>query len=139
MLASHGMGWVESAEPQLLRRCVSHLLALSALRTVWNNSDATQIAESIATALIPILDADAVHLSVAGANREGIEVTRTAAEVPAAMIEPLTVELRRAAAGLPDKTNTVIQPAGIGAMRLSWAPIVKHLRTTAKFENRSTR
>ncbi|GAC1615568.1 MAG: hypothetical protein NVS4B4_00060 [Bradyrhizobium sp.] len=123
MLASHGMGWVESAEPQLLRRCVSHLLALSALRTVWNNSDATQIAESIATALIPILDADVIHLSVAGASREGIEVTRTAAQVPAPMIEPLTVELHRAAAGLPDQTGMVIQPAGNGTLRLAWAPI----------------
>jgi PAS domain S-box-containing protein len=117
------MRWVERAEPQVLRRCISDLLALSALPAMWNTSDATQIADSVAAALIPILDAEVVYLSLPGDYREAIEVIRSAVSIPATAMESLRTELRRAAAAPSEPVGTLNYHAGAGSMRFAAIPI----------------
>ena len=61
-----------------LRGCLGDLLALSNLPAVWRNRDAVQIADSAAAALVPMLDADFVHVMLpARRDEQAIEVTRT--------------------------------------------------------------
>jgi signal transduction histidine kinase len=72
------MPWVEAlSDAKDLRRCICDLVALSALPTTWSEYDPYQIADSVAAALVPILDAELVHVRIHGKRGEGvIEVLR---------------------------------------------------------------
>ena len=59
------MPWVdELSEPQELRRCIRDLVALSTLPAIWKNYDSRQIADSVAAALLSMLNADVIYVSV---------------------------------------------------------------------------
>ena len=68
----------ELLEPQELRHCIRDLVALSTLPAIWKGYSARQIADSVAAALISMLDADVVYVSVPGLRDEAaIDVMRT--------------------------------------------------------------
>src|ERR1700756_1087373 len=59
------MPWIDTiSDPHLLRRCIRDLLALSTLPAVWTSYDPQQIGDSIAAALIAMLDADFVYVAI---------------------------------------------------------------------------
>jgi signal transduction histidine kinase len=73
------MPWVDAlSDPQELKRCVRALVALTALPALWHDYDPDQITDSIATALVSILDADFVYARLRGPGEEPKqEVLRT--------------------------------------------------------------
>lgn len=73
------MPWVEGlSNPRELRRCIRDLIALSALPALWHDYDPNQIADSLATALVSILDVDITYARLRGLpNQPPFEVLRT--------------------------------------------------------------
>jgi PAS domain S-box-containing protein len=71
------MPWLEAlSDANELRRCVRDLIALSTLPARWKNYEPRQMAESMASALVSMIKADFVHLSVPSAHDERrIEIT----------------------------------------------------------------
>src|ERR1700716_2352379 len=70
------MPWVESlTDPQELRRCIRDLVALSTLPSIWTSYNPQQIADSIAAALLSMLAADFVYISLPSGEREQITET----------------------------------------------------------------
>ena len=110
-----------------LQRCVRDLVALSTLPAIWKTYDPQQIADSLATALVAMLDTEIVHVSLPG-NREepGIEITRTggiSAESDSAIRAALRGWLRngsssQAASAVPLGQSTLFlacSPIGFGS------------------------
>ena len=59
------MPWVEAlADVNDLRRCIRDLVALSTLPAVWTNYGPSQIANSVAAALLSMLGADFVYVAL---------------------------------------------------------------------------
>lgn len=77
------MPWVdELSEPQELRRCIRDLVALSTLPAIWKDYDTRQIADSVAAAMLSMLNADVICVSVPGLRDEAAaEVVRTSQTV----------------------------------------------------------
>jgi PAS domain S-box-containing protein len=73
------MPWVEAvSDPQELRRCIRDLVALSALPAIWRDYNPYQIADSIATVLVSMLDTEFIYARVRGKPGEPtLEVMRT--------------------------------------------------------------
>jgi hypothetical protein len=67
------MAWTESrASSNELQRCIRDLVALSTLPAAWQSYDIRQIGSSIVSALISILDADLVFISLAYPGNQSI-------------------------------------------------------------------
>src|SRR3984957_9445101 len=65
------MPWTEQpANSNELRRCIRDLVALAALPAGWQNYDMRQIGGSIVAALISILDADFVFITLPGEGNQ---------------------------------------------------------------------
>ena len=65
------MPWVDELfEPQELKRCIRDLVALSTLPAIWKDYNSRQIADSVAAALISMLNADVIYVSVPGLRDE---------------------------------------------------------------------
>ena len=77
------MPWVEAlSDPRELRRCIRDLVALSTLPAIWKNYDPQQIADSVAAALVSMLNADFVHVALPGRRDEPIiEVTHASRQL----------------------------------------------------------
>jgi PAS domain S-box-containing protein len=77
------MPWIEElSEPDQLKRCIRDLVALSTLPAIWTDYNPRQIADSVAAALLAMLHADVVHVSVPGHDDQtAVEVTRAGAVV----------------------------------------------------------
>ena len=112
-------------DPQELRRCIRDLLALSALPALWTNHDGRRISESVAEALLSMLDPEFVYIILPGRRDEPvIEVMRTRNEAMAnspsvirwAMLEQLPRQPLDATAEIPD-------PLGRGTIRIACTPI----------------
>jgi PAS domain S-box-containing protein len=71
------MQWLEAlSDADELRHCVRDLIALSTLPAGWKNYEPRQMAESMASALVSMINADFVHLSVPSAHDERrVEIT----------------------------------------------------------------
>src|SRR4030088_3145126 len=85
------MPWVESlTDPQELRRRIRDLVALSTLPAIWTSYNPRQIADSIAAALLSMLAADFVYISLPSSeleqNTETIRVGEGAIRVASAPI-----------------------------------------------------
>jgi len=72
------MLWTDdTSDPQALRTYIRDLIALSALPTIWKDYQPQQIAESVAGALLAVLSADLVYVSMPSASgHPSVEVTR---------------------------------------------------------------
>jgi PAS domain S-box-containing protein len=111
-------------DPAALRRCIRDLLALSALPGLWKSLDARQIAESVAEALISMLDAEFVHITLPLPDEPVLEVTRT--RNPG--VVDCSGRIRRALSErLPgqslDDTAEIPNPVGEGTVRVASTPI----------------
>jgi PAS domain S-box-containing protein len=119
------MPWVDAlSDVDTLRRCIRDLVALSTLPAIWKTYGPRRIAESLAAALVSMLDLEFVHVSLPARQQEsGIDVMRTgAAATPessnvlrAALMEWLP---RRS----PDAPDTSVL-LGEGMFQVTCAPI----------------
>jgi PAS domain S-box-containing protein len=107
-----------------LRRCIRDLVALSTLTAAWPNSPPLQGAQSLATALVTVLDAEFVCVALSGKYEEAIvDVGRSANARPdaAALIRAaLREEAPRIVAG---KAAVIRNPIGADALHLTSASI----------------
>src|ERR1043166_7225039 len=69
------MTGAESSELHALRRALGDMAALSSLPAMWINADETKIAESVADALLRVLDLDAVRV-IHAIDGRCVEITR---------------------------------------------------------------
>jgi PAS domain S-box-containing protein len=108
-----------------LRRCICDLLALSALPALWKNHDARQIAESVAEALVSMLDAEFVHLRLPLQSDEPVvQVTRTRGPMDADAHRAIHQVLSdRPSRRSPDGAGEIENPLGGGIVRIASAPI----------------
>ena len=119
------MPWVEElSEPHKLKRCIRDLVALSTLPAIWKDYNPRQIADSVAAAMLSMLNADIVYVTVPESRDEpAVEVTRTSYAVSsgsAVLIERL---LRSAWLGRCNEVFVIDNPFGPGTLRIAAAPI----------------
>jgi PAS domain S-box-containing protein len=92
------MAWTESrASSNELQRCIRDLVALSTLPAAWQNYDMRQIGSSIVAALISMLDADFVFITLPGHDNQLI------IELPSNNPKLGPADLRRVRTGLRRK------------------------------------
>src|SRR6476659_4376689 len=119
------MPWLEElSEPLQLRRCIRDLVALSSLAALWRDYNSEQIADSVAAALLPMLDADLVYVSVFGRGGDhSIEVFRTAETLPRGRLESAQKLLRSARDTWNGEISIGANPSGGEAIRVVAARI----------------
>jgi hypothetical protein len=72
------MPWIDALVEPRLRRCIRDLVALSTLPAMWKDHTPQQVADSVAAALLSMLNADVVCVSIPGLRDEPtVEVMRT--------------------------------------------------------------
>src|ERR1700730_8710786 len=109
------MPWVEElTDSRELRRCIRDLVALSTLPAIWKNYDPQQIADSVAAALVSMLNADFVHHALPERRAEpAIEVTRASRKLTASSLGVIRAAIRKQ---LPvhaaEQTLTIADPFG---------------------------
>jgi PAS domain S-box-containing protein len=108
-----------------LRPCVRDLVALSALPAVWKDYGPTRIAESAASALVPMLGADFVYVrSYRDQDDENIDVIKAAEGIKGDEVDAIAAALRISIRqGDSERSVTIANPAGRGRLRLAIAPI----------------
>src|SRR4051794_23834078 len=111
------MPWVEAlTDLNELRRCVRDLAALSRLPAAWTNYSLSQIADSVAAALLSRLDADFVYIALPPLHWG--EPSIEAAHVDRRWTIPLGGEtairacLHKAWLGRPEQTGVISNPVG---------------------------
>jgi PAS domain S-box-containing protein len=120
------MPWLDGiSDPQRLRRCIRDLIALSTLPALWRSYEPEQIADSIAAALVSMLDADFVYIALPGQRDEPeSEVIRTGAHVRAISVADMRSSLRDMRQKQTyDQPIVVPNPFGSEIMRVDFAPI----------------
>ena len=117
------MPWIESlSDAGQLRQCIRDLVALSVLPALWAGLEPSQMAGSIAAALVAILDAEFVCLSPDGSGQD--LVLETASEL---RTEPRAAELIGKAVrdwlpgALPAGGSEVPNPIGGGTVTVASA------------------
>jgi C4-dicarboxylate-specific signal transduction histidine kinase len=116
-------------EPHLealeLRRCIRHLVALSALPAMWKGYEPDQIAESAASALVSMLGAEFVYVGLSTERDDNeVDVVKMAAPVEATRLREIAAAVKleiRDAGGR--ETMTIANPLFRSALRLQIAPI----------------
>ena len=120
------MPWIEElSDPRELQRCVRDLVALSTLPAIWKDFDPKQIAESVAGALLSILNADFVHIACPGPDDEPlIEITNTGKGIANGSVGAIRTALHKALPRqLSQRTLSILDPLDGGALHLAIAPI----------------
>lgn len=119
------MPWVdELSEPQELRRCIRDLVALSTLPTIWKDYSSLQIADSVAAALLSMLNADVICVSVPGlGNEPAANVMRTSQAVPTESRGHIEGNLRGVWLASRECIVAIENPLGKGTLRITAAPI----------------
>src|ERR1700759_4379780 len=119
------MPWVDGlSEPQELRRCIRDLGALSTLPAIWKDYDSRQIADSVAAALLSMLNADVIYVSVPGLRDEyAADVMRTGQTVNSRSSGHIARVLRSAWRGRREEITAIDNPLGKGTLRIAAAPM----------------
>jgi PAS domain S-box-containing protein len=119
------MPWVNMlSEPQELRRCIRDLVALSTLPAIWKDYDTRQIADSAAAALLSMLNADVIYVTVPGLRDEAAaDVMRTSQAVPVGSSGHIERILRGASRGRHQQISAIDNPLGKGTLRIVAAPM----------------
>jgi PAS domain S-box-containing protein len=113
------------SDPTELRRCMRDLLALSALPAILKSYDPYQMADSIAAALVSMLDSEFVYISLHG-TRDGplIEIARTDRRSAADSLDAIRPILPEILLTLSSEQRlAVANPIGRGAVSIAVAPI----------------
>lgn len=114
----------ELSEPLELRHCIRDLVALSTLPAIWEDYSARQIADSVAAALMSMLDADVVHVSVPALGDEAaVNVMRTRLEISIGASDTVERSLRDAWLGSRKQTLTIDNPFGEGTLHIAAVPM----------------
>jgi PAS domain S-box-containing protein len=117
------MPWVES-NPQELQRCIRDLVALSALPAIWANCAPQQIADSVASQLVSMLNADFVYVLLPEErDRPLIEVTHPGKRISSHSLGAIRDRLRRDLNRRSELTTSIANPIGNGKLRVATAPI----------------
>ena len=110
-------------DSQELRHSIRDLVALSTLPAIWKAYDPQQIADSVAAALLTMLDSEIVCVSLPRERKEsGIEITRTggiSAESDSAIRAALRGWLRNG----PSNQAASVVPLGESTLFLACSPI----------------
>lgn len=119
------MPWVdELSEPHVLRRCIRDLVALSTLPAIWKDYNPRQIADSMAAALLSMLNAEVVYVALPGLrDAPGVEVSRTSQVFSSGSSGHIERALRGAWLGRCDQVSTIDSPFGKGTLRIAAMPI----------------
>jgi PAS domain S-box-containing protein len=108
-----------------LRRCVRDLVALSALPAMWKGYERGRIAESAASALVSMLDAEFVYVGLSSERDDNeVDVVKMAAPIEATRLREIAAAVKleiRDAGGR--ETMTIANPLFRSALRLAIAPI----------------
>lgn len=114
----------ELFEPQELRHCIRDLVALSTLPAIWKDYTSRQMADSVAAALITMLNADAVYVSAPGLGDEAaVEVLRTSQTLPPGSSGRIEGVLRGAWLGTREQTVAIDNPFGKGVLHIAAVPM----------------
>jgi PAS domain S-box-containing protein len=113
------------SDPTELRRCIRDLLALSALPAILKRYDPHQIADSVAAALVSMLDSEFVCISLRGKRDDPvIEIARSDKRGAADSLGAIRAALREILlAPSSEQTLVVANPIGEGTVSIAVAPI----------------
>lgn len=119
------MLWTDDTfDPQDLRSYIRDLIALSALPAIWKDYQPQQIAESAASALLAVLAADLVYVSLPSASdHQSVEVIRVGNQITATLVDAAEIVLRRRETGRVEHETSITDPAGDGQLRIVSAPV----------------
>ncbi len=119
------MPWVdELSAPRELRRCIRDLVALSTLPAIWHNYNLRQIADSVAAALLSMLDADVVYVSAPGLREEGAaDISRTNQAVPVRSSVQFDRIIHGTWLGNREQIVAIENPFGEGTLRITAVPL----------------
>jgi PAS domain S-box-containing protein len=113
------------SDPTELRRCMRDLLALSALPAILKSYDPRQIADSVAAALVAMLDSEFAYIALRG-TRDGalIEIARTDQRKAANSLDAIRSMLRDILLfPSSEQTLAVADPVRGGTVSIAVAPI----------------
>ena len=118
------MLWTDdTSDPQELRTYIRDLIALSALPTIWKDYQPQQIAESVADALLAVLGADLVYVSLPSASdHQSAEVIRVGSQIPASLVNAAEIILRCKETGRVELETLIPDPAGESQLRIVSMP-----------------
>ena len=106
-----------------LRRLVRDLIALSALPAMWKDYEPGRIADSAASALASMIDANFIYVGLPG-ERPPIDIVMTPTPVDAARRESIAAAVKREIGRAGGRQATLIANPFLGEMlRLAIAPI----------------
>ena len=119
------MPWVdELSEPHELKRCIRDLVALSTLPAIWKDYNPRQIADSVAAALLSMLNADVVYVAVPELRDEpAVEVTRTSQAMSLGSSVLIERMLRSTWLGRCEQVFAIDNPLEKGTLRIAAVPI----------------
>lgn len=119
------MVWVDKLfEPQELRHCIRDLVALSTLPAIWKDYNSRQMADSVAAALMSMLNADVVYVSAPGLHAEAaVEVLRTSQALLPESSRRIGCILRDAWLGTREQTFAIDNPFGEGTLHIVAVPM----------------
>lgn len=119
------MPWVDKlSEPEELRRCIRDLVALSTLPAIWKDYNSRQIADSVAAALLSMLNADVTYVIVPGLRDEPVaDVVRMSHAVSIGSSGHIERILREASRGRREQIFAIDNPLGTGTLRIAAAPM----------------
>ena len=119
------MPWMESlSDPQELQRCIRDLVALSTLPAIWTGYGPQQIADSVATALVSMLNAEVVYVVLPEErDRSLIEAIYAGRGITSNSLATVRDTLRRDLNRRPEQIAVIANPVGDGKLRVATAPI----------------
>lgn len=119
------MTWVEKlSHLHDLRKCLRDLIALSTLPAIWKDYQPQQIADSVSAALLTMLSADFVYVTLPGTrNDPSVEVTRSGSRMSAAFVSAVESAVRGNGSGRSEQTMSIADPIGAGELTVVSVPI----------------
>src|SRR5438105_10959919 len=119
------MTWVEKlSHLHDLRKCLRDLIALSTLPAIWKDYQPQQIADSVSAALLTMLSADFVYVTLPGTrNDPSVEVTRSGSRMSAAFVSAVESAVRGNGSGRSEQTMSIADPIGAGELAVVSVPI----------------
>src|ERR1700756_1056746 len=119
------MAWADSiTDPQVLKRCIGNLVALSALPAMWRSCDPHEVAGVVTSALVLMLESDFVHFSLPEqTDQPGFDLLTTNPDIAPAAAEIIRRSLKKELPGLSVDRAAIANPLGEGMLRIASAPM----------------
>jgi signal transduction histidine kinase len=112
------------SDPQELQRCIRDLVALSTLPAIWTGYGPQQIADSVATALVSMLNVEVVYVVLPEErDRSLIEAIYAGRGITSNSLATVRDTLRRDLNRRPEQIAVIANPVGDGKLRVATAPI----------------